>query len=375
MADMHPMLAPPKSPAGFGPHAGPRPDLLIRWLYAVAVMIIIMVIVGGITRLTESGLSITQWNPIMGAIPPLNEADWNREFALYRQTTEYQTVNRGMSMEAFQLIYFWEWFHRLWGRLIGLAFALPLAWFAWRRMIPTGYGWRLFGLLVLGGLQGVVGWWMVASGLVGRTDVSHYRLAVHLNLALLILGLVIWTARDLAQVAVNPMAQPQRLARGVAIILGIFALQLVWGAFVAGLNAGYAFSSWPLMGSEFFPGNTVFGAPWLANLVDNPVVVQFIHRWWAFVAAAALVWLGVKAMRQGARPAGIALHALVIVQIVLGIATLLSGMELWVAVAHQGVAALLVVAAAMCAHAASGAVQPLCGPQGSEQLPRMADAG
>jgi heme a synthase len=333
------------------PTATARPDLLIRWLYGVAAMVVCMVIVGGITRLTESGLSITQWNPIMGAIPPLNDADWAREFDLYRQTTEYQTVNRGMSMDAFQLIYFWEWFHRLWGRLIGLAFALPLAWFAWKRMIPAGYGMRLTGLLILGGIQGAVGWWMVASGLVGRTDVSHYRLAVHLNLAFLILGLIVWTARDLARVRLNPAMPPQRLSRGGAVVLALFVIQLVWGAFVAGLNAGYAFSSWPLMGEEVFPANTLWTTPWLANLVDNPVVVQFFHRWWAFVTAAGLIWLGVQAMRAGSRSSGMALHLLVVLQILLGISTLLSGMELWIAVAHQGVAALLVIAFAGAAHA------------------------
>jgi cytochrome c oxidase assembly protein subunit 15 len=344
------MLAPPKSPAEVGVPTGPRPDLLIRWLYAVAALIVTMVIVGGITRLTESGLSITEWRPVTGALPPLNAADWQREFDLYRQTTEYQTVNRGMSMADFQFIYFWEWFHRFLARLVGLAFAAPLAFFAWKRMIPVGFGWRLVGLLALGGLQGVVGWWMVASGLVGRTDVSHYRLAVHLNLALLILGLVIWTARDLAQLVRDPLARPRQLTRSGLIVLAIFAVQLVWGAFVAGLNAGYAFSSWPLMGEEFFPANTVWSAPWLSNLVDNPIVVQFIHRWWAFVAVAALIWLGLKAIRSGGRRPGAMLHALVVVQVLLGIATLLSGMALWVAVAHQGVAALLVIAAAMCAH-------------------------
>lgn len=353
------MLAPPRTNGFDRLSPAPRPDLLVRWLHAVAALVVAMVIVGGITRLTESGLSITEWRPVTGAIPPLNAADWQREFDLYRRTTEYQTVNRGMSLAEFQFIYFWEWFHRFLARLVGIAFALPLAWFAWKRMIPAGYGWRLLALLALGGLQGVVGWWMVASGLVGRTDVSHYRLAVHLNLALLILGLLVWTARDLARLHRDPLARPRRLSRGGWITLAIFALQLVWGAFVAGLNAGYAFSSWPLMGTEVFPAATVMTSPWLANLVDNPVVVQFIHRWWAFAAAAALVWLGVRAIRLGARADGIALHILVAAQILLGIATLLSGMALWIAVAHQGVAALLVIAFARAAHAAGQERQPV----------------
>ena len=367
------MLAPPRSTGFAQLSPTPRPDLLVRWLYAVAALVVTMVIVGGITRLTESGLSITEWKPVSGALPPLNAADWERELELYRRTTEYQTVNRGMSMAEFQFIYFWEWAHRLLGRVIGLAFALPLAWFAWKRMIPAGYGWRLLGLLALGGLQGAVGWWMVSSGLVGRTDVSHYRLAVHLNLALLILGLIVWTARDLARLHLDPLAPLQRLSRGGAVVLALFAVQLVWGAFVAGLNAGYAFSSWPLMGNEFFPAATPMISPWLANLVDNPVVVQFIHRWWAFVAAAGLIWLGVRAIRAGARVDGIALHLLVVVQIMLGIATLMSGMAMWIAVAHQGVAALLVIAFARCAHAA-GTRAGTTAPSPSQADRRMAPA-
>ena len=338
-----------------------HPARLARWLYAVAALVVLMVIVGGITRLTESGLSITEWKPITGALPPLTEAAWVREFDLYKRTTEYQTVNRGMTMADFQFIYFWEWAHRLLGRVIGLVFALPLAWFAVRRDIPIGYGPRLLLLLTLGGLQGVIGWWMVTSGLSGRTDVSHYRLAVHLCLALFILGALVWTARDLIALDRNDSVRPAPMRRGVAIAFAILAVQLFWGAFTAGLNAGFAFSSWPLMGDALFPADAPMLGSWAANMVDNPVMVQFIHRWWAFVAAGAMIWLGVQAMRTGARSAGMVLHALVVLQILLGIATLLSGVELWVAVAHQGVGALLVAAAAWCGHGASmrgGAARP-----------------
>jgi heme a synthase len=346
------MLAPPRTEPAAMLRAG-NPLALARWLHAVAALIVIMVIVGGITRLTESGLSITEWKPVSGALPPLTAADWERELALYRSTTEYQTVNRGMSMADFQFIYFWEWVHRLLGRVIGLAFALPLAWFAWKRMIPSGYGWRLLALLALGALQGAVGWWMVQSGLVGRTDVSHYRLAVHLCLALFILGGLIWTARDLSALAREPARRAVAMRGAVALALAVLFVQLLWGAFTAGLNAGFAFSSWPLMGNEIFPAATPMTAPLALNLVDNPIVVQFIHRWWAFVAAGAMIWLGVKAMRSGERQAGILLHLLIVTQIILGIATLLTGVDLWVAVAHQGVGALVVAAAAWCAHAAS----------------------
>ncbi|MFM6853967.1 MAG: COX15/CtaA family protein [Sphingopyxis sp.] len=328
-----------------------RPDVLVRWLYCVAALVVAMVIVGGITRLTESGLSITEWKPITGALPPLNDAQWQHAFDLYRGTTEYQQVNRGMSMADFQFIFFWEWAHRLLGRLIGLAFALPLILFALRRFVPTGYGVRLTALLALGGLQGVVGWWMVSSGLVGRVDVSHYRLATHLCLALFILGGIVWTARDLAALAADPGRQPQRLAAGPALALLALTVQLFWGAFTAGLRAGYAFPTWPLMGDSLFPANVPMVAPWLINLVDNPIVVQFVHRWWAFVVAGALVWLGMRAVRAGHPRAGFALQALVTVQIMLGIATLMTGVQLWIAVAHQGVAALVVVAAVVAAHA------------------------
>lgn len=350
-ADTRTMLAPPRSGDGVTKLAIMRPDLIARWLYAVAALVLLMVIVGGVTRLTESGLSITEWKPISGALPPLSHADWLREFALYQGTTEYQTVNRGMSLADFQFIYFWEWAHRLLGRLIGVAFALPLVWFAWKRMIPAGMTPRLIALLALGGLQGVVGWWMVSSGLVGRTDVSHYRLATHLCLALFILAGLIWTARDLQLMARMPGRGRARISTAVAIALLVLAVQILWGAFTAGLNAGFAFSSWPLMGDALFPADTPMLSPWASNLIDNPIVVQFFHRWWAFIAGGAMIWLGVQAMRGGARSAGMILHGLVVLQVVLGIATLLTGVALWIAVAHQGVGALLVIAAMVCAHA------------------------
>lgn len=334
-----------------------RPLALARWLWVVAGLIVAMVIVGGITRLTESGLSITEWRPVSGALPPLNEAEWQHQFALYQQTTQYQTVNRGMALADFKFIFFWEWLHRLLGRVIGMAFALPLAWFAVRRAIPNGFGWRLTALLLLGGLQGAVGYWMVQSGLVGRTEVSHYRLAIHLCLALFILGGIIWTAADLVAVSRDPAARPRRLSLPVALVLLILSVQLVWGAFTAGLRAGYAFPTWPLMGDALFPSGVPMLAPWTANLVDNPIVVQFVHRWWAFVTAAALLWLAMRSIAAQAQAPGIALNALLAMQIMLGIATLMTGVELWIAVAHQGVAALIVIAATVSAHAVAGGPQ------------------
>ena len=330
-----------------------RPRAIARWLHLVAALIVAMVVVGGITRLTESGLSITQWKPISGIIPPLTTAQWQAEFANYQRIPEYQQLNRGMTLTGFQAIFFWEYLHRLLGRVIGLAFALPLIWFAAKRQVPRGYGWRLVALLALGGLQGAIGWWMVASGLSVRTDVSHIRLAVHLVTALLILGGIVWTARDLTALADNPYARPAPLRAAPAAVLALLGVQIVFGAFTAGLDAGYAFASWPLMGDALFPADAPMLSPAWRNAVDNPVTVQFIHRWLAFAAAGALVWLGLRARRTGAPRAGVAVIGLVALQIVLGIATLLSGVEIITAVAHQANAALLVIAAVVAAHAVS----------------------
>lgn len=314
-------------------------------------LIVAMVAIGGITRLTESGLSITQWKPISGIVPPLNDAQWQAEFANYQRIPEYSQINAGMTLAGFKAIFFWEYAHRLLGRVIGMAFALPLLWFAVRKRIPTGYGWRLTALLALGGLQGAIGWWMVASGLSVRTDVSHIRLAVHLTTALVILGGIVWTMLDLRRLDQSPLERPARLTLVAFIALALLGVQIVFGAFTAGLNAGYAFSSWPLMGDALFPAGVPMIEPVLRNAVDNPIVVQFIHRWLAFAAAGGLVWLALAARRSGATGAAHAVLALVALQIALGIATLLTGVEIVVAVAHQVNAALLLIAAIVAAHA------------------------
>lgn len=328
-----------------------RPRALSNWLLFVAALVLLMIVIGGITRLTESGLSITEWKPVSGTLPPLSASDWQAEFDAYKTTTEFQTVNNAMSLEDFKGIFFWEYFHRLLGRLIGLAFALPLLWFAVKRAIPAGYGWRLVGLLALGGLQGAIGWWMVASGLVGRTDVSHIRLTVHLLTALLIYSGLIWTALDFRRLVRNPQARPARLPLVGALALLILFVQLGLGALTAGLNAGFAFSSWPKMGAEWFPAATPMIEPFWRNLVDNPIVVQFSHRWFAFAAAAALGVLAMRAAKVGGRASGRAVAGLLVLQITLGVATLMSGVELHIAVAHQAVAALLLGASVSAAHA------------------------
>lgn len=330
------MLARPASPS-------PRPRALAAWLTAIAALIVLMVIVGGITRLTESGLSMVRWEPISGAVPPLSEADWQAEFDHYRATPQYRLANRGMTLDEFKTIFFWEYVHRLLGRVIGLAFALPLLWFWWRRAIPSGYGWKLAGLLGLGAVQGAIGWWMVASGLIDVPEVSHIRLAIHLLIALLILGAVVWVALDLRR-------GRSRLPLLAIWSLCLLFLQFLFGAYVAGLEAGYAFNSWPLMGGEWFPSETPMLEPALRNLVDNPVVVQFVHRWLAFAVAALALWLGWRAWAAGHRLEGAALAGAVLIQLVLGILTILSGVQIDIAVAHQGMAALLLAAMVAAAH-------------------------
>ena len=226
-------------------HHTHRPIAISNWLYSVALLVFIMVIVGGVTRLTESGLSITEWKPITGALPPLSEAVWQSEFEKYQQIPEYLEINgpAGMTLAEFKFIYFWEWVHRLLGRLIGLAFALPFAWFALKRAIPKGYGGRLVALLVLGGMQGVIGWWMVTSGLTERTDVSHFRLATHLLMAFFILGGLVWTALDLRGYA-HHNARPSRLTGVGLLVFCVLFVQLLFGAYTAGLNAGYVSNTW-----------------------------------------------------------------------------------------------------------------------------------
>ncbi len=345
-----------------------RPNAIANWLLAVAGLVFAMVIVGGITRLTESGLSITEWKPITGALPPLNDTQWLAEFAKYRATPEYLLVNAGMSLADFKFIYFWEWVHRLLGRVIGLAFALPLAWFVIKRAVPSGYMPRLVALLALGGLQGAVGWWMVVSGLSERTDVSHFRLATHLLTALFILGGLVWTALDLKALARDSAAKPARLTPVAASILLVLAIQLLLGAWVAGLNAGHITTHWPLMDDRgsVFPGEQVNWALGMGYaLTHDPYLLNFLHRWWAFVAVVALVLLGRMARSAGNRNASIAIHSAFGVQILLGIATVMSGVAIWLAVLHQAVGALVVASAAWGAHAASRQTRNALEPDGT----------
>lgn len=334
----------------------PRPQALARWLFAVAALVAIMIVVGGVTRLTESGLSITEWKPVTGAIPPLTQAQWQAEFEAYQRIPQYTEVNgpAGMTLAGFKVIFFWEWFHRLLGRVIGLAFALPLAWFWVRRAIPQGYHLRLVGLLALGGLQGLVGWWMVKSGLTQDVKVSHLRLATHLSVALLTLSLLVWTALDLRRRALGKSAAS--LTGLGAIALGVLAVQLFYGALVAGLRAGpvsgggwFSWDAWPLMQGSVLPAGIDWSQGIGHALIGDPYLVHFIHRWWAWLAVAVLVVLA-RRLRTAHRRASVAIHSAFGTQILLGIATVWSGTAIWLAAMHQLTGAALLAATVWGAH-------------------------
>ena len=327
-----------------------RPNAVANWLFFVACLVFLMVMIGGITRLTESGLSITEWKPVTGAIPPLNDADWAAAFDAYKHSSQYVLMNAGMSLSAFKMIFFWEYFHRLMGRLIGLAFALPLAWFLIRRAVPKGYAGRLILLLILGGAQGRIGWLMVKSGLTDRVNVEPAMLAAHLSMALLLFGALIWTALDLKRLARDGLASKARLKPFAAGVLFLLFSQIFFGAIMAGLRAGHVSSTWPLMNDHFYPdGVTWLNTAWM-TLTSDPFLIHFIHRWWAWVVVAALIMLARKVKQAGVRRAAIAIHTAFGTQIVLGIATVMSGIALPLAVLHQAVGALLVASTVWGSH-------------------------
>jgi cytochrome c oxidase assembly protein subunit 15 len=324
---------------------------LARWLLVVAALVVLIVAVGGITRLTESGVSITEWKPVTGAIPPLTEAQWQAEFDAYRQTPQYIEINgpAGMTLEGYKFIYFWEWLHRLLARAIGTVLALVIVWYGIRRRMPQGYLPRLLALLALVGLQGAIGWWMVESGIVNDVKVSHFRLAAHLLTALLTLAGLVWTALDLRALA---RGEPNaRITRFAALALAMLTVQLFFGALVAGLRAGHVASDWPLMQGSLFPEGIDWSEGPLHALFSDPFLLHFIHRWWAWAVVAVLVVMGRKLKRRGQRHPSIAVHSAFGTQLILGIFTVWSGIALWFAVAHQLVGALLVAATVWGAHA------------------------
>jgi cytochrome c oxidase assembly protein subunit 15 len=320
------------------------------WLFAVAGLILAMITVGGATRLTDSGLSITEWQPILGAIPPLSEADWLAAFAKYKEIPEYHLVNAGMSLDAFKSIYWWEWSHRFLGRFIGVAFAIPFFFFWAKRAIRPGNTAKYAGVLVLGGLQGAIGWFMVKSGLVDRVDVSQYRLALHLTVAFMLLSLVVWLALDLSQSAGTRAEGKREGVTGATWIVGLIFLQTILGAFVASLKGGLTHNTWPTMNGKLVPDEILAIEPWYHNPFENPVTAQFDHRLVAYTVCAFVlwnVWTLLRASQQTAavRNSALLLLAGVLAQIALGIWTLLEAVPLGLGIAHQAGAAVLLVIA------------------------------
>lgn len=340
--------------------------LLVRWwLYVVCLLIFVMVIVGGATRLTDSGLSITEWKPIHGVIPPLNLNDWGEEFEKYKQIPEYKQINSGMSLDEFKFIYWWEWGHRFLGRFIGLVYFLPFVFFWVSGRLEPRLKPRLTILLILGGAQGAIGWWMVTSGLVDRVDVSQYRLAVHLTLACIILAYAMWIARGLAHHSNRQYPSWMPIMGGILTLL--IAVQIFLGGLVAGLDAGLAFNDWPLMDGALVPTGLVVLEPAWLNWFENPKSVQFNHR---LLAYAILLLLGLQLLFAIKSNAGdthkrraLVLFGLGGIQAVIGIVTLVLQVPLYWALAHQGGAVILLAFAIAHLRAFKGAYPPLTGVQ------------
>lgn len=314
------------------------------WLFVVAALVLGMIVVGGATRLTDSGLSITQWKPVTGAIPPLSQADWQAEFALYRQIPQYAQLNAGMSLAEFQFIYWWEWGHRFLGRVLGLVFFVPFVVFAIRRELPRRLFLRLGAIFILGGLQGAVGWWMVASGLSERVSVAPERLMVHLGLAFALLGLLLWTAFD-AWAGAARQTLPSPWGRRASWLIGLIYLQILLGALVAGNDAGLIYNDWPLMNGDLIP-NDYAGASLWATLAHSQGAVQLHHRVLGYVLTLVAVAIGVAAWRSDylareSKLLGVAVAGAVLLQVMLGIVTLMVRAPLGLSIAHQLAAALL----------------------------------
>jgi heme a synthase len=312
------------------------------WLVSIAALIAIMVLVGGATRLTESGLSIVEWKPVTGTLPPFSQEQWTQAFEAYKTIPQYRELNAGMSLAEFKTIFWWEWSHRLLGRVIGVAYLLPFLWFLWRGALSAELRRRLWLIFGLGALQGGVGWWMVASGLSQRVEVSQYRLATHLVLALLIFAAVVWTLRRLAD-RPRPAASSRLKMTGVALVVLTF-VQLYLGALVAGLRAGRVYNTWPDIDGALIPSaaRLFFEAPWWRNLFDNALTVQFEHRMTAYLLFALALLHALDAVRSRAGAAAVSgalwLAAAITLQATLGILTLLNQVPTYLALAHQAVA-------------------------------------
>ncbi len=332
----------------------PGSSKVIAWLLLCCALVMAIVVVGGVTRLTRSGLSIVEWQPIVGTLPPIGEAQWLETFEKYKLTPEYHKVNQGMSLDAFKGILWWEYFHRLLGRIIGAVFLLPMLWFSWRGQIDRPLALRLVGIFVLGGLQGAMGWYMVKSGLVDDPRVSQYRLTAHLSIALAIYAVTLWTALGLLY-RDPAAASPPGLRRFAWIITALVAYMAVTGGFVAGIRAGAAYNTFPLMNGHLVPPEIFMLDPWYLNFFNNMATVQFTHRLGAWLLALLVPWFWLQARGEAltarARHAIWLLLGMLALQIALGIATLLLHVPVWLAAAHQGGAVVLLSAALLVNHA------------------------
>lgn len=323
------------------------------WLGLIFVLLVVLIAVGGLTRLTDSGLSITEWRPITGAIPPLSAADWATEFGKYQASPEFLLQNSAMTLAEFKGIFWWEWGHRLLGRFIGLVWAVGFFWFLLRRQIPAGYKGRFLGLGVLGGLQGALGWWMVSSGLTGRmVDVASYRLAMHLGLAFIILGLIAWYIFSLRKSSAEILQARRRreagLMRLTTVLVAVLFVQVLLGGLVAGIDAGRSFPSWPDMAGEFLPSESFGYTPLWSNFFENPALVQFNHRmmgYFAFFIGAYAWWKSRKSPVAATRGAFGVMMVALLAQVVLGIFTVLYLARLDIALTHQIGAVVLFVLA------------------------------
>jgi len=327
---------------GISAQQSPQPGPVKWWLISVAALIAIMVLVGGATRLTESGLSIVEWKPVTGTLPPLNDVQWAQAFEGYKAIPQYRELNAGMSLTEFKTIFWWEWSHRLLGRVIGAVYLLPFLFFLWRGILGSELKRRLWVIFALGGLQGAVGWWMVASGLSQRVEVSQYRLATHLVLALLIFAAIVWTLRRLSA---RPQATASpRLKITAMALLALTFVQLYFGALVAGLRAGRVYNTWPEIDGSFIPSaaRLWFEEPWWRNLFDNTLTVQFEHRMTAYALLALALLHAIDAFRSRASAAVLAgawwLVGAILLQATLGILTLLRQVPIDLALTHQAVA-------------------------------------
>jgi len=312
-----------------------------RWLFIMMALVVTMIVIGGKTRLTNSGLSITEWDVVMGIFPPMNEAAWQAEFVKYQQIDEFRIEHPDMQLDGFKFIYFWEWFHRILGRIIGLAFVLPLAWFALKKKLPSGFGLPLLGIGLMIGMQGVIGWWMVHSGLQdGMVSVSQYRLATHLGMAFLVLGSLFWMWK-----AAGPIKEAAYKSVVTKVTGALVFTQIVAGAFVAGTQSGKTYNTWPMMDGQLVPEGYGLLTPFWRNLFETAAAIQFNHRVLAYVILALAIYVFVAAPKGTTyRKAAAWFKGLILWQVVLGIWTLLAVAPLWLALAHQFSAVLVFLA-------------------------------